>query len=557
MRFIRFRRYEVAKRYTRIVDTLLNYEFDHIVNQLGLKPLQSIRIRMRAQRYKGKLSGPERARHVLEELGPTYVKLGQILSMRPDLIPIEYTKEFEKLQDTVAPFDFTDVENVIRQDLGASIEDLFMSFDAQPIAAASIGQVHRARLHDNTDVIVKVQRPDIKKVIDGDLDLMYSFAGFVEEHVQNAKLYRPTQLVDEFSRSILRELDYNLEAQNTDRFFHNFRDDPKIHIPKVYWDRTGEHVLTLEYIKGVKATDFDAIDAMGYDKKSIADAGAKAFLKQVFEDGFFHADIHPGNVLVMEDGRIALLDFGMVGHITDDIKNALVDVLIAMTEYDVDRFIEISYDFGITSENVNIPALKLDLLDLLDKYYGRSLKQLDCGVVMGEIMALLRRHQVMVPSNIALLSKGLITIGGFGMKMVPDFNITVLIEPYAKRLIKKRMRPDIIFKDTVKDASNLMRYMHKMPRQISHILDYAEKGYMTIQFEHHGLNRIITGLDVSSNRLSFSMILSALIIGSALIIQTGIEPHIWGIPALGLIGFLVTGVLGMGLVIYILRTGHI
>ncbi len=559
MPFRMLRRYKMAKRYGKIIDTLIKYEFGHLVDQMELRPFESIRSKFKGycELKSAPLTGPERARQVLEELGPTYVKFGQILSVRQDIISIEYANEFAKLQDSVSPFDFNDASLLIRQELGGTIEDLFLEFEHEPIAAASIGQVHRAKLHDGTDVVVKVQRPGIKKVIETDIDIMYSIAEFAEEHIHDAKLYRPTDVVDEFSRSIHAEIDYTQEARNADRFLTNFEDDPHIYIPKVYWDFCSERVLTLEFIEGTKSSDFERLEELGFDRNDIATYGAKAFMKQIYEDGFFHADMHPGNVIIMDDGKIALIDFGMVGHLSDDMRNSMIDSLIATSKGDIDVFIEILRDFDAISEDVNLPELKVDIEYLLDKYYGRSLKQLDLSTMMVEMIGALRKHQVKVPTSFALLSKGMMTISGFGSLMVPDFNVTILAEPYARKLMTNRMRPKSVISGAFKDVWNFARMVHKVPTQVTHILDSAEKGYMNIKFEHGGLDRIVSELDVASNRLSLSFIVAALIVGSSLIIQTDMEPSVWGVPLLGVLGFSIAGFFGMGLVIYILRTGRI
>ena len=559
MPFRILRRYKMAKRYGKIIDTLIKYEFGYIVDQMELRPFESIRSKFKGYcELKGpSVTKPERARQVLEQLGPTYIKFGQILSVRQDLIPIKYANEFAKLQDSVTPFDFGDVSLLIHKELDETIEDLFLEFEREPIAAASIGQVHRAKLHDGTDVVVKVQRPGIKKVIETDIDIMYSLAEFAGEHIHDAKLYRPTEVVDEFSRSIHAELDYTQEARNADRFSTNFKGDPHIYIPKVYWDFCSERVLTLEYIEGTKSSDFEKIEELGFNRYEIATYGAKAFMKQIYEDGFFHADMHPGNVIIMDDGKIALIDFGMVGHISDDMRNLLIDGLIASSKGDIEVLIEILRDFDAISEDVYLPALKADLEYLLDKYYGRSLKQLDASTMMVEMIGVLRKHQAKVPASFALLSKGMMTISGFGSLMVPDFNATILAEPYAKKLMTKRMRPKSIVSGAFKDVWNFARMAHKFPSQVTHILDSAEKGYLNVKFEHHGLDRIVSEFDAASNRLSFSLIIAALIVGSSLIIQTGMEPLLWGVPMLGVLGFSIAGFFGMGLVIYILRTGRI
>ncbi|MDI3539051.1 MAG: ubiquinone biosynthesis protein [Methanolobus sp.] len=552
-------RYSMIRRYGKIVDTLIKYEFGYLVDRLKIGEFRPLRSRLRKREHTpaDTMSRPRRVRMVLEELGPTYIKLGQILSMRQDLIPLEYTEELSRLQDEVQAFGFGDVGKVIREELGSEIKDLFEHFEETPIAAASIGQVHYARLKNGEEVAVKVQRPDIRKIIDADLDIMYSLAVFAEEHIPEARLYRPGETIEEFESTIINEMDYTQEARNAQRFANNLVDDPLIYIPKVYWEYTSSRVLTLEYIDGVKSSLFEESEDFGIDRKNIARAVVESFMKQVYEDGFFHADLHSGNVFIMKDGRIALLDFGMAGFLSPDMRNLLIDELIAITKGDTKLYIEILRDLGSIGDEVDIQSLKIDIDHLLYKYYGRSVKQLDTAAILQEMVGLLRKHQVRVPSNIALLSKGAMTVEGFGALMDPEMNIAEIAEPYARRAMKKRFQLSSITGGAYSDLYNWSRVMRRAPIKISHILDVAEKGYLKLRFDPHGFDRIVAELDAASNRLAFSLIISAIIVGSSLIIQTGLEPYIWGMPMLGVIGFVMAGLLGMWLVVYILRTGRI
>ena len=552
-------RYSMIRRYGKIIDALIKYEFGYIVDRMGLRNLRPLRsrIRRREKVLKETDTVPTKARMMLEELGPAYIKLGQILSMRQDLIPPEYANEFSKLQDDVQPFGMGEVEKLIREELGSETKDLFGYFEPVPIAAASIGQVHRAKLKSGEDVVVKVQRPGIRKIINSDLDIMYSIASFAEEHLPEARLYKPVGIVEEFERSIKAEMDYTQEGRNADHFARNFRDDPRIYIPKVYWDCTSTKVLTLEFIDGVKSSSFEELNSMGADRQGVAIDVLKAFMKQIYDDGFFHADLHPGNVFIMKDGRIALLDFGMAGFLSQDMRNLLIDDLIAITRGDTVLYIELLRELGSIDENTDLSALKMDIDQLIYKYYGRPLRQLNTALILEEMINLLRKYQVRVPSNIALLSKGAMTAESFGSLMDPDINLAVIAEPFAKKAIKDRLRLTNIAGSTYRDASNWARVLHKAPIKIGHILDIAERGYLKLRFDPHGFNRVVSEIDAASNRLSFSLIISAIIVGSSFIIQTGMEPHIWGVPLLGVIGFLMAGFLGMWLVIYILRTGRI
>jgi ubiquinone biosynthesis protein len=477
--------------------------------------------------------------------------------MRQDLIPPEYANEFSKLQDDVQPFEMNEVEKLIRAELGSEIKDIYQYFEPVPIAAASIGQVHRAKLISGEDVVVKVQRPGIRKIINSDLDIMYSIASFAEEHLPEAKLYQPVGIVEEFERTIKAEMDYTQEGRNADHFARNFRDDPRIYIPKVYWDCTSAKVLTLEFIDGVKSSNFKELDRMEVDRREIGIDVLKAFMKQIYDDGFFHADLHPGNIFIMKDSRIALLDFGMAGFLSQDMRNLLIDDLIALTRGDTVLYIELLRELGSIDENTDLSALKIDIDQLIYKYYGRPLGQLDTALILEEMINLLRKYQVRVPSNVALLSKGAMTAESFGSLMDRDINLTIIAEPFAKKAIKDRLRLTNIAGSTFRDASNWARVLHKAPIQIGHILDIAERGYLKLRFDPQGFDRVVSEIDAASNRLSFSLIISAIIVGSSFIIQTGMEPHIWGVPLLGVIGFLMAGFLGMWLVVYILRTGRI
>lgn len=554
-----FRKYRMLKRYKDIIDVLIKYEFGHLVDRMGLRPFGSFKSRIgkgpkKEYRY---LTGPERARMALEELGPTYVKLGQVLSMRHDLIPAKYANEFAKLQDNVPPFDFESVKRIIKQDLGKDVDELFSEFRKEPIASASIGQVHYAKLLDGTEVAVKVQRPGIKRVIESDLDIMYSIAGFTEQHVEGAELYRPTDIVDEFSKSIHAEMDYVREATNIERFSNNLKDDSNIYIHDVYWECCGDFVLTTEYIKGIKGDDFEKIDKYGFDRYKIAEVGGKSFMKQVFEDGVFHADVHSGNVMLMWDGRIALLDFGMVGYLPDYMRKGLVDTLIAIVERDTSQYIEILREFGMIGYNVDTSKLILDIEYILNKYYGRPLYHLDGAAMIEDIVAVLRKNRVTIPNNLAMLIKGMMTIGGFGTLMAPDFNIITIAESYAKKLMRERLSPVNITKEVYKDARGFGRFFHKLPKQLSNILTSVQDGEVRIVFKHEGIEPVVSVINATSNRLSFSLIIASIIIGSSLIIRTGIGPIIWGVPFFGLVGFVIAGIFGMGLVIHILKTGNI
>jgi len=549
----------MLKRYGQIIEVLQKYGFGYIVDQIGLSSIRDLTYRFKNKDKMDKLntSGPVRVRKILEELGPTYIKLGQLLSMRHDLVPLEYATEFAKLQDDAPSFEFEEVELIIREELGHSIEELFEFFEKKPLACASIGQVHRAKIKNGDEVVVKVQRPSIKEVIESDLNIMYSIARLVEEHMPEARLYRPIEIVDELSRSILAEIDYTQEGWNTDRFADNFRDNTQVCIPRVYWDYTNTRVLTLEYIKGIKGSRKDLLEKQGFDRSNIALVVGRAFMQQVFEDGFFHADLHAGNILIMENGTLAFLDFGMTGYLSSEVSDIFLDGMVALVKGDSSSFIELFRDMGCIDSHVDTRSLKVDIEAFRSKYYGKALKNLDASAVIEDLIGVLREHQVTIPHNIALLVRGIVAVEGFGLIIDPDFNFTQLLEPYAKKEMKERFYPQNLARRTYSSISSWSRLFQKAPTKISHILDHAENGYLRIKFESEEGNRLVSEIDVASNRLSFSLIISAMIIASSMVIQTDMKPFLWGVPFLGILSFFLASLFGLWLVFNIFRAGRI
>jgi ubiquinone biosynthesis protein len=546
----------MLKRYGQIIEVLQKYGFGYVVDQVGLTSIRNFNfsLKKRDQVIHSNVPGPVRVRKILEELGPTYVKLGQLLSMRRDIVPPKYVIEFTKLQDDVPPFDFDEVETIIKEELGYSIKELFDYFDEKPLACASIGQVHRAKIKNGDEVVVKVQRPGIKEIIESDLDIMYSMAKLAEEHIPEAKLYRPVEIVDELSRSILEEIDYAHEGWNTDRFANNFRDNENVHIPKVYWSYTRKRVLTLEYIKGIKTSHVDLLDKHGFDRSKIALVVGEAFMQQVFDDGFFHADLHPGNVLIMEDGRVAFLDFGMTGHLSSEMCDLFLDGLTALVKGDSSLLIEISRDMGCIDYTVDVRALKEDIEYFRSKYYGRATKNIEASILIEELIGILREHKVTIPHNIALLVRGIVAVESFSLIIDPGFNLTELFERYARKEISKRFQPQNLADKTYSNVLSWTRLLQKAPTKLSHILDYAESGYLRVKFESEDAHHLVSEINIASNRLSFSLIVSALIVASSLITQT---TSLWGVSFLGTLGFLVASVFGMWLVFNMLRTGRV
>ena len=552
--------YAYVKRYREIVDVMIRHGFGYLVDRFGLRPFRSLREKLFGPRPLKEqlliLSEAERLRHALEELGPTFIKFGQILSTRHDLIPSEYIQELSKLQDRVIPYEYAEAKKVIEKEFGKNIEEVYQSFNPKQIAAASIGQVYRATLAGGEEVAVKVMRPGVEEIIETDLAILMSLARFAEKHIKESKFFNPVGFVDEFSRIIRHEIDYAHEAKNAERFYVNFAGSADVKIPKMYWKYTTKHVLTQEYSEGIKISDIAQIEALGMDKKKISINLANAYLKMVFEDGFYHADPHPGNILVSREGNIIFLDFGMAGHIDPVLHENLANLMIAIRRNDIDFLIDALAEIGLISDaGSESPMLKIKLEELLNKYYTLSTKFIDPTAFLRDLIDVFAKSRGKIPTNVMLLSKTLMIRDEISRKLDPEHNFAELTEPYVKKMMEERTKASYIMKEAAKTIWDFAHLVKAFPKRVNHILTKAEKGTLKLELEHQGLENFIEELDIASNRLSFSMIIAALIVGSSLIIQTGMSPSLFGVPLLGIIGFLLTGFLGIGLLISILRSG--
>lgn len=547
-------------RYRTLTTVAIKYGFGYLVDRFNLHPVRSLKDRIAGERrVHPELSDPERLRLMLEELGPTYIKFGQILSTRYDILPKEYITELEKLQDTVPPFGYGEVCGIISEEFGKPIDDIFASFSHQPLATASLGQVHRATLHSGEKVSVKVQRPGVRNVIDADLRILRDLARFADQHIEEARAFNPVGFIDEFERIIHAELDYANEAQNADEFRENFSDDATIHIPRVYWDYTRWQVLTMEFIDGIKISNLEEIENAGMDRKILSRNFATSFLKQIFLHGAFHGDPHPGNVLAMKgsDNVVAFIDFGMIGHIDRATRDDLVDFFIALSDDDPDTVIDVLAHAGVINyDEIDLQQFRFEISNMINKYYGKSLRYVNTGVMMREMIDMVLKHHGNVPSSLVLLSKALMIEEEVCSQLDPDYNLKDLAKPFIRNLALKRMHPARIIREWLRMLPGFGRLVRGLPHRIDQILLRAERGTLRLEFEHHGLDHLVSELDLMSKRISSSMILSALILASALIIQSGMKPFVCGVPVLGFIGFVMSGIIGVWLVYSMLRRGR-
>ncbi len=552
--------YAYVNRYREIADVLIRHGFGYIVDRIGLRPFRSVREKIFGPRPLREqlliLSEAERLRLALEELGPTFIKFGQILSTRHDLIPEEYIRELSKLQDSVPAFEYSEVKASVEKEFGQIIEEIFLSFDPEPIAAASIGQVHHAVLSGGEEVAVKVMRPGIERIIEIDLFILMSLAKFVEKHIKESKFFNPVGYIEEFSRVMRQEIDYTHEAQNADKFYLNFKGSTTVRIPKVYWKYTTKRILTLEFLEGIKISDKVQLEEAGLDNKKITTDLANAYLKMIFEDGFYHADPHPGNIFVSREGVIIFLDFGMAGYIDPVLRENLANLVIATLKNDIDLLIDTLLAMGLISDaGSESHALRMNLEEFIRRYYSLTIKFIDPTVFLRDLIDVTIKSGGKIPTNIMLLSKTLIIRDEISRELNPEHNFAELVEPYFKKMLEERTK--VIYKliETEKMLHDLTKLFKVFPGKLTHILTKVEKGTLRLEVEHPGIDELAEKLDITSNRLSFSMIISALIIGSSLIIQTGMSPRFFGVPLLGIFGFLMAGFLGLGLLFSILRSG--
>ena len=553
------RGYRHIKRYRQVVSVLLKHGLGDLVTRVGLYRQLGISRRFftehKAEATLTPLTRWQRFRMVLEELGPSFIKLGQLASTRPDLVPPEACAEFEKLQDTVPAFPVSQIREIIETELGDSLEVLFKEFDKTPVASASISQVHRAVLPDGKVAAVKVQRPGIRGTVEVDLEIMFHLAELIEKHIQGMETLDPVGIVHEFSRTIKRELNFDIEAGNIERFARNFRSDTTIYVPKVYRHLSTDKVLVMEFVEGIKVSDLDALADANLDLELIADRGADIILKQIFEHGFFHADPHPGNILILPDNVICLLDYGMTGSLTGRNREHLGDLIAGIVRRNAKRMTRSLLRLSQLENAENAESLEADIVDFVEQHLYRPLKDIRMGSLLTQLVQLLIRHNLKLPPVFYLLDKALITVEGNGRKLSPKFDIIEHMRPFVEKLLSERLSIRKLRKDLYTASLDWEAVLRELPTDTRNIIDKIKRGKIRIEFEHKGLEPMLKTHDRISNRVVYGIVLSSLVIGSSLIVLSGIPPKWHEIPIIGIIGFLTAGAMGFWLLISIIRHG--
>ena len=545
------------RRYRHIIGVLVKHGFEETAASLRGKLHFAARgkaVSLKMRRETGVRSRPVRLRMALQELGPTFIKLGQLLSTRPDLISEDYIVELEKLQDRVTPEKNEVIVAAIEDELGGRVGELFRSFDYEPIAAGSIAQVHRAVTLEGDEVVVKVRKPKIEQIIRTECKILEDMAGLLKSMVFQHETIDPKRMVQEFAEAVEKEVDLSNERRNQLRFINSFADDNTVHIPAVYEKYCSDGVLTMEYIDGIKPDNIAVIERAGLDPKLVAERGANFVLKQIFDFGFFHSDPHPGNFFLLEDNVLAPIDFGQVARLSINDRRLLNQIVYSIVDNDAGRMIKSLDKADMFGTQTDVNRLSVDIEQMLDTYHGLPLRDIPFGNVIKEIFSIMRNHYVHPPAQFTLMLKSLMTIESFALALDPEFAIVSSLRPYAKRLSYEEASPRRILKNmrlAVQDAGELVS---KLPDDISALLNKFRQGKFEMRVHHEHLENLVKTMNKSSNRISFALIIAALLVASSLLVpQNGLVLGLIQFQTLGVLGYITAAIIGFWLVISILR----
>lgn len=538
-----------GKRLQQIVSTLAKYGLAPWISGINAAWLQKHFQAVDGQQISS-LSDGARMREAFTELGTTFIKLGQILSTRPDLVGPEVTDELAKLQ-AGTPADSPEiVRQMIATELGDAPEELFLEFDDQAAASASIGQVHFAKLMDGTPVVVKVQHPGIEGQIRSDLEILKGLAEIAEQYSDEAKQYRPKETIKEFSRTLLSELNFSLEQSNLEKFAENFAQDPMVVIPRPYGELSTSRVLTMDRLEGTSLAAADRLVAAGHDLEDIANRGANIFLEMIFRDGLYHADPHPGNIFVLVDSAIGLLDFGMVGRIDDQLRERFEDLMLAFADRNTQSICDSICELGTVPRKLNQDSLRREIEDFLADYASRSLNELDFGGALNRMMEIIRDYKIVLPSRVSLLIKVLVMLEGTARGLNPKFSLAEILRPYQVNIVRRRLAPDRLLQKAKQYTKDWTRLAEMAPREIADILAQVKRGQFDVHLEHRKLDSV-------ANRVVLGVLTAALFVGSSLILSFNVPPMVGGVSVFGSLGCLIAFSMGYRLVRAIQKSGNI
>jgi ubiquinone biosynthesis protein len=548
----------VVSRYEKVIAVLLKYGFEDMVAHPPFNrfvPKMPEWFSMRDGKMVTEFTRYERIRMACEELGTTFIKFAQIASNRPDILPEDLIAELERFQDHVNPVPKEDIKQVLEAEFKQPLDSIFKEINYTPIASASIAQVHKAKLKDGTTVVLKVQRPGIEDTIEADIKVLHQLAYIAEEYVTQLQSFQPMDLVKMFEKSIRKELKFTIEAGNLQRFRENFKGNDDIHVPLIFSKYTTDRVLCIEFIDGVKCTDLNAVAKIGLTGPELAVKGINLYFEQVFVHGFFHADPHPGNFFIMPNKKVCFIDYGMMGNIVDSDKEMLADLLLAIHDRDVQGLKKALLRFSTNENTINQKELEYDIMDFFNEYSAASIDEIEGEEFVKAINAMFFLYKIRIPANLLLLFKALVIIEGVGLTLDPKYNIIKSIEPFVRRLLTQKYSPQKLSQRLMKSMGDLTVLATNLPDDVQAVIKKLRQGKLHIEFEHKGLDEFNRNIERIFNRLSFTFIVVALIIGSSLLVMADIPPYFKGIPALGFFGFILAGILGLRLIISILRHG--
>ena len=555
------KRYRHLMRYRQVIGIIIKNGFANIIDAMnidryiesGLQLIPFVKVNEKVER----LSANQRIRMALEELGPTFIKMGQVLSSRPDLIPPGLLNELSRLQDRVPAFEFEQVQAIIASEFGKPCDQIFTFIDPTPFASASIGQVHKAVIGNEQEVAVKIQRPGIRKTIEADLEIMLHLASIVENNIEEVAFFKPVRIVEEFARTLEKELDYSIEASSMEQMADQFKNDSTIRIPEVHRQYSSDRVLTMAFIRGIKADNIEAIDKAGLNRKILTRRGADFIMKQVFEYGFFHADPHPGNIFILPDNVICPIDFGMTGFIDQATGELFADLIHSLGAADYHLTAKLLCEVTDFETQPDMSRLEKDVNRFVAAHLSKTLKDIKTARMLNRFLELCATHSLRIPPDFFLMMKAFIAIEGLAKKLDPDFDMITHAVPYVTAAKLEKFKPSRIARELLGIGRETYKLFQTLPADLMEILRQAKSGRFHVDIKIDGLDRLMHTQDQTSNRISFSIIIAALILGSAIVVNSEVPPTLFGVSVIGIAGFVAAAIMGIWLLVAIIQRGRL